>query len=105
MHKIHTYEFSEVSLSLWATVKAVTLTFIYGRGSAILPAQEGKSVSICLVKSESPTNMRGRHENHVRIYTELTLLTLKAHITNNVACFWRLLKYFEASLTNSVEAL
>ena len=33
------------------TVKAVTLIFISGRGSAILSAKEGKSGSINLVKS------------------------------------------------------
>ena len=43
------------------------------------------------------------HESHDRIYTELTFLTLKAHITKSCMFFCHLLKYFESSLTNSVD--
>ena len=55
------------------TVKAVTLIFISGRGSAILSAKQ-EFVS-CLGRA----NVRAFHENPNRIHTELTFSTLKAH--------------------------
>ena len=58
------------------TVKAATLIFISGRGSAISSAQQGKSGSILI--SEEILSCLGRadvcafHENPNRIHTELT---------------------------------
>ena len=58
-------------------VKAVTLIFIAGRGSAISSAQGGKSRSILLSRKLSclsRANMCAFHENRDSIYTELTLI-------------------------------
>ena len=65
------------------SVKAVTLIFIFRRGSAISSAQEEKSgfylkfgeelhVFICSARA----NVRAFHENPNRIHTELILITL-----------------------------
>ena len=48
------------------------LIFIPWRDLDFLPAQEGKSGSIYLVKM-SPANASAFHKNPDRIYTELTL--------------------------------
>ena len=62
------------------TVKAATLIFISGRGSAISSAKQGKSGSIynlvnnfkisCLGRA----NVRALHENPNRIHTELVFI-------------------------------
>ena len=61
------------------TVKAATLIFISGRGSAISSAKEGKSGFIyefCkeLISFLSRANVRAFHENPNRIHTELTFI-------------------------------
>ena len=59
-------------------VKAATLIFISGRGSAISSANEGKSGFIYnlvkLISFLSRANVRAFHENPNRIHTELTFL-------------------------------
>ena len=42
-HALLSVSYSPVLLDFWLTVKAVTLIFIYGRGSSIPSAKEGKS--------------------------------------------------------------
>ena len=66
----------QIYLDFSLTVKAATLIFISGCGSAISSAKEGKSGSIYnLVKSFlSRTNVRAFHENPNRIPTELTFI-------------------------------
>ena len=63
-------------IDFWLTVKAATLIFISGRGSAISSAKEGKSCFIYnLVKNVSGrANVRVFHENSNRILTELTFI-------------------------------
>ena len=63
-----------VLLRFWVTVKAVTLKFKAGHGSAISSAQEGKKGSIYmeLISCLSRANVRAFHENPDRIYTGLT---------------------------------
>ena len=56
------------------TVKAATLIFISGRGSAISSAKEGKLSFIYNL-----VNVRAFHVNPNLIHTELIFLTLKAH--------------------------
>ena len=58
------------------TVKAATLIFISGCGSAIPSAKEGNSGFIyTLIKSLlSRANVRAFHENPNRIHTELTFI-------------------------------
>ena len=61
------------------TVKAATLIFIYGRGSAIPSDKQGKSGYIyTLVKNKEAVwaaqNLRAFHENPNRIHTELTFI-------------------------------
>ena len=51
------------------TVKAATLIFISGRGSAISSAKQGKSGSIYNL-----VNLCAFHENPNRIHTELTFI-------------------------------
>ena len=67
---------TEVLLDFSLTVKAATLIFISGCGSAISSAGEGKSGFIYnLVKLTSflsRANVRAFHENPNRIHTELT---------------------------------
>ena len=63
-----------VLLDFSLTVKAATLIFISGCGSAISSAKEGKSGFIYnLVKSKS-AYVRAFHENPSRIHTELTFI-------------------------------
>ena len=57
------------------SVKAVTLIFISGRGSAISSAQKGNqvlSIGKELFSHANKLNKLGFHENPERIYTELT---------------------------------
>ena len=60
------------------TVKAATLLFISGCGSAISSAKEGKSGFIYnlveLISFLSRANVRAFHENPNRIHTELTFI-------------------------------
>ena len=61
------------------TVKAVTLIFISGCGSAIPFAKEGKSGFFLffgkeLIRVLSRANVRSFHENPNRIHTELTFI-------------------------------
>ena len=60
------------------TVKAATLIFISGRGSAISSAKEGKSGSIYnlveLISFLVHANVRAFHENPNRIHIELTFI-------------------------------
>ena len=55
------------------TVKAATLIFISGRGSAISSANEGKSGKV-LISFLDRANVRAFHENPYRIHTELTFI-------------------------------
>ena len=61
----------KVLLYFSLTVKAATLIFISGCGSAISSAKEGKSGFICFL---SRANVRAFHENPNRIHTELTFI-------------------------------
>ena len=56
------------------TVKAETLIFISGRGSAILSAKEGKSDFIYKISFLSRADVHAFHENPNRIHTELTFI-------------------------------
>ena len=60
------------------TVKAATLIFISGRGSAISSAKEGKLGSIIIWKRVNKllgrANVRVYHESPDRIYTDLTCI-------------------------------
>ena len=47
--------------------------------------------------------MHSFHENRDRIYAELTFIKPLKGLTQKVVYFCRLLKYFEASSTNSVD--
>ena len=72
------------SLDFSLTVKAATLIFIYGRGSAISSAKEGKSdVSYNLVKNKSSFWAAPTCVHFMKILTVYTLnshfLTLTAH--------------------------
>ena len=67
----------EVLLDFSLTVKATTLIFISGCGSAISFAKEGKSG--LLIKSRvnkllGRANVRAFHEKPYRIHTELTFI-------------------------------
>ena len=68
----------KILLDFWLTVKAATLIFISGRGSAISSAKEGKSGFIYnlaeLISFLSRANVRAFHENPNRIHTELTFI-------------------------------
>ena len=63
------------------TVKAETLIFIPGRGSAISSAKQGKSGSIYNLMKNFKISCLGRanvcafHENPNRIHTELTFIS------------------------------
>ena len=66
--------FRNLLLDFSLTVKAATLIFISGYGSAISSAKEGKSGFIYnLVKSKSVFLGRSIHENPNRIHTELNI--------------------------------
>ena len=54
------------------TVKAATLIFISGRGSAITSAKEGKSGFKELISFLGRANVRAFPENPNRIHTEFT---------------------------------
>ena len=56
------------------SVKAVTLIFISGRGSAISSAQKGKSIGKELLSCFSHAKKHDFHENPDHIYTELTFI-------------------------------
>ena len=73
------YFFLLVLLDFSLTVKAATLIFISGCGSAIPSAKEGKSGFIYnfgkeLISFLSRANRRAFHENPNRIHTELTFI-------------------------------
>ena len=80
-----------VLLDFSLTVKAATLIFISGCGSAISSAKEGKSGFIYnLVKSKSRANVR----NPNRIHTELTFINPLSAQSQNV-CICRPLNYLK----------
>ena len=68
----------QIWLDFSLTVKAATLIFISGCGSAILTAKEKKSGFIYnlvkFISFLSRANVRAFHENPNRIHTELTLI-------------------------------
>ena len=61
------------------TVRAATLIFISGRGSAISSAKEGKSGGKELISCLSCANVRAFHENPTVYTLNSHLFTLKAH--------------------------
>ena len=67
-----------ILLDFSLTVKAATLIFMYGCGSAISSAKEGKSGFIYnlikIISVLSRANVRAFHENPNRIHTELTFI-------------------------------
>ena len=68
-----------ILLDFSLTVKAATLIFISGRGSAISSAKQGKSGSIYnlvknLISCLGRANVRAFHENPNRTHTELTFI-------------------------------
>ena len=63
-----------VLLDFSLTVKAATLIFISGCGSAISSAKEGKSGFIYIISFLSRANVRAFHENPYHTHTELTLI-------------------------------
>ena len=94
-----------VLLDFSLTVKAATLIFIAGRGSAISSAKEGKSSFIYnLVKSYSAFWAAQTYVHFMKILTVYTmnsrLLTLTAHI--HKCMFLSSTKIFEDSQTNSM---
>ena len=97
---------TEVLIDFSLTVKAATLIFISGRGSAISSAKEGKSGPIYnLVKSKQTFWATQTCVHFIKILTVYTqnshLLTLKAH--NHKLYVLSSTKIFEASQTNSVD--
>ena len=65
------------------TVKAATVIFIYGRGSAISSAKEGKPGTIYnlvkkLIRCVGRANVRAFHENPNRIHNELKFISPKS---------------------------
>ena len=77
--KLLPVRYKYVLLDFSLTVKAATLIFISGCGSAISSAKEGKSGFInkfCkeLISFLSRANVRAFHENPNRIHTELTFI-------------------------------
>ena len=64
---------SEVLLNISLSVKAASLIFISGCGSAISSAKDGKSGFIYNFFL-SRANVRAFHENPNRIHTELTFI-------------------------------
>ena len=69
-----------VLLDFSLTVKAATLIFISGCGSAISSAKEGKSGFIYnlveLISFLSRANVRAFHKNPNRIHTEVTFIII-----------------------------
>ena len=71
-HLIEMVVLSMTCLFTYCKLKAATLIFISGRGSAISSAKEGESgFNYNLVKN---SNVRAFHENPNRIHTELTFI-------------------------------
>ena len=68
LYKLH------ILIDFSLTVKVATLVFISGRGSAILPAKQGKSVFKELISFLGRANVRTFHKNPNRIHTELTFV-------------------------------
>ena len=68
------WEFGQVFCDFSLTVKAATLIFISGRGSAISSANEGKSGFKELISFLGRANVHAFHENPNRIHTELALI-------------------------------
>ena len=68
------YKTKVVIESSYYTVKAATLIFIAGRGSAISSVKQRKSGSKELRSCFGRANVRAFHENPNRIHTELTSL-------------------------------
>ena len=74
-----THFIKKVLIDFSLTVKAATLIFIPGRGSAILSAKQGKSGSIYnlvkkLICCLGGANVRAFHENPNRAHTEITFI-------------------------------
>ena len=65
---------SPILLHFSLTVKAATLIFVSGCGSAISSAKEGKSGFIYNLLKSSRANVHAFHENPNRIHTELTFI-------------------------------
>ena len=65
---------NQISNDFSLTVKAATLIFISGCGSAISSAKEGKSGFIYNLVILSRANVRALHENPNRIHNELTFI-------------------------------
>ena len=63
-----------ILLDFSLTVKAATLIFISGRGSASSSAKQGKSVFLYNISFLCRANVRAFHENPNRIITELTII-------------------------------
>ena len=72
-----------VLIDFLLTVKAATLIFTSGHGSAISSAKEGKSGFIynLAISFLGPTNMHAFHKSPDCISLTSHALTLKAHIT------------------------
>ena len=91
---------SQLLLDFSLTVKAATLIFISGCGSAISSAKEGKSGFIYnlvrVKKLLSRANVRAFHENPNGIHTELTFSNPQSAWSQYV-CFLSSTKLFEAS--------
>ena len=71
--------FTQLLIDFSLTLKAATLIFISGRGSAISSAKEGKSCFIHnlgkeLISFFSRASVRAFHGNPYRIHTELTFI-------------------------------
>ena len=64
----------QVLIDFLPTVKAATLMFISGHGSAISSAKQGKPVSIELISCLGRANGHAFHENINRIHTELSFI-------------------------------
>ena len=67
-------EMNKLLLDFLLTVKAATLLFISGCGSAISSAKEGKSGFIYNLIKLSRAKVHAFHENPNRIHTELTFI-------------------------------
>ena len=65
---------THVLIGFSLTVKAATFIFIFGRGSTISFAKQGKSGFIYKISWLDRANVRVFHENPNRINTELTII-------------------------------
>ena len=76
LHYLKYFLSLQILLAFSLTVKAATLIFIFGRGSAISSAKEEESGFIYnlveLISFLSRANVRAFHENPNRKHTELT---------------------------------